>query len=71
MCVFSHILRIMQPELLTSADVAARFGVAVWTVNRWVQEGRLEAAFRYPTNRGPRLFDPAEVDRLAAARSAS
>jgi excisionase family DNA binding protein len=36
------------PVVLTSAQVAARFGVTVHTVRRWVKEGRLTVAFRTP-----------------------
>ena len=53
-------------ELLTTAEVAARLGVDVRTVARWVNAGRLRPAVQGPGLRGARLFDPAEVDRFVS-----
>lgn len=49
------------PEVKTVAEVAARLGVSVSTVQRWADDGRLT-----PIRERPALFDGAEVDKLAA-----
>ena len=57
----------MQPsELLTTAQVAARCGRTVATVNRWAATGKLPAAHQLDGIRGARLFAAADVDTLAA-----
>jgi DNA-binding transcriptional MerR regulator len=56
-------------ELLSTAAVAAREGVSVYTVNRWVREGLLVPTLQAPGPKGARFFHPDEVDRFAAARS--
>lgn len=56
-------------ELLTSAQVAERFGVDVRTVARWVNSGRLAPAFQAPGLRGARLFRPEDVDALARIKA--
>ena len=63
----------MAQTLLTTAMVAARLDRSVYTVNRYVREGRLAVEFQFPGPTGARLFHPAEVERLAAsiARSAA
>lgn len=59
----------MHPELLSTAEVAARLGVHHATVARMVLDGRLSARHRAPGPRGAFLFDPAEVDRFAETRN--
>lgn len=54
----------MPAELLTTAQVATRFGVMPRTVNRWVASGRLPVAMRLPGRTGANLFDPADVEKL-------
>lgn len=56
-------------QLLTSRDVAARKGVTVTTVNRWVNSGKLTPAVEVPGYRGARLFDEESVDALEADAS--
>lgn len=53
-------------RLMTTAEVADRLDVDVRTVARWANSGRLTPAVQFPGLRGPRLFDPADVDALAA-----
>lgn len=52
-------------ELLTTAQIAERFGVDVRTVARWVNAGRLTPVVQAPGLRGARLFRPEDVDALA------
>lgn len=58
-------------ELLTSAQVAERFGVDVRTVARWVNAGRLTPAIEAPGLRGARFFHPDDVEALAAELGAA
>lgn len=55
-------------ELMTTAQVAERFGVDVRTVARWVNAGRLIPAVTGSGLRGPRFFRPEDVDALAATQ---
>jgi DNA-binding transcriptional MerR regulator len=55
-------------DLLTTSGVARRLSVAEVTVRSWVRLGRLRALAT--TQSGIRLFDPVEVERLAAKRAA-
>jgi DNA-binding transcriptional MerR regulator len=48
-------------ELLFTADVAARCGVTVRTVNRWVREGKLTPVAQAPGPRGARMFNAADL----------
>lgn len=52
------------PKLIGTAEVADIFGVAPSTITRWVQAGKLEAAFRLP---GLLLFDRELVLEKASA----
>jgi excisionase family DNA binding protein len=61
----------MNAELLTTAQVAERFGVMPRTVTRWVAAGRLPVAQRLPGRTGANLFDPSVVAELAAEAVAS
>ena len=58
----------MPTELMTAAAAAARLGVDVRTVARLANAGILPVAVKAPGLRGARLFDPADVDRVAAER---
>ena len=51
-------------ELLTTAEVAERLGVSVWTVHRWTDAGRITPAVKAPGIRGAYMFEPAEVERV-------
>lgn len=58
----------MAPSLndypLTTGDVAKRLGVSIDTVQRWTDEGRIEAV-RLPGKRGWRRYADADVERFA------
>lgn len=58
------------PNLLTSAEVCERLNIDRSTLSRWVASGRITPALKMPGIRGPFLFDPAEVERLAEAGAA-
>ncbi len=47
--------------LMTTAEVAAAWGVNVRTVNRDVKRGTLQPAAKAPGLRGAHLFDPKDV----------
>lgn len=51
------------PKLLTSAEVARRFGVSIKTVTHWAKKGQLPSM---RTLGGHRRFDAAVIDRLKA-----
>lgn len=53
-------------ELITAAEVAERAGVAVKTVHRWAESGRIKTAMQGPGLRGARFFRPKDVERLLA-----
>ena len=58
-------------EHLTTAEVAAEFGVDVRTVHRWTDEDadpRLEYIFKTPGKRGAYVFTREEVERFANYR---
>ena len=56
----------MQTKLLTTMQAAERVGVSVPTINRWARQGRIAPVFKAPGLRGARLYDPADIDALAA-----
>jgi DNA-binding transcriptional MerR regulator len=58
-------------ELLTTAQVAERFGVDVRTVARWANAGRLTPAVEGPGLRGARFFHADDVEALAAELGAA
>jgi hypothetical protein len=60
----------MAVNLLTSAQVAERLSRDIRTVHRMVDDGRIEAATKLPGETGAYLFEPAEVDRVAAELAA-
>lgn len=60
-------------EHLTTAEVAAKFGVDVRTVHRWTAEDadpRLDFLFKTPGKRGAYIFTRDEVERFANYRPA-
>lgn len=56
---------------MSTADVARAIGRTVSTVNRMVSRGEITPAAKAPGLRGSYLFDPAEVERLAAERKSA
>lgn len=60
----------MQTTLLTTTQAAERLQVSVPTLNRWVRQGRIAPAVQAPGVRGARLYDPADIDALAAETAA-
>lgn len=56
-------------DLLTTADVAERTGLTVYTISRLVREGKLTPAHQLPGATGARLFTEAEVARFLAERA--
>lgn len=64
------LLRMTNPGsvLLTASEAAERLGVDRSTIARWAQSGRIAEQVKYPGLRGPRLFDAAEVERVATER---
>lgn len=53
------------PRYLTSSEAAAQIGISLSTLHRSVDDGRINVA---ATAGRDRLFDPAEVERVRAAR---
>lgn len=60
----------MPTTLLATVEVAERLGVERSVLSRWVQLGKIAVAHRLPGKTGAMLFDPAEVDRVAAELAA-
>ena len=56
---------------LSTKQVAQILRVEVRTVHRMATDGRLTPLMKLPGETGAYLFDPAEVDRLAAERTAA
>lgn len=67
MVVLMHIMRAMDQDLLTSAEVCDRLEINRSTLTRWVAAGRIEPATKMPGLRGGFLFEQAEVERLEQA----
>jgi excisionase family DNA binding protein len=59
----------MAVNLMTTAQVAERLSRDVRTVHRMVEDGRIEAT-KLPGETGAYLFEPAEVERVAAELAA-
>jgi excisionase family DNA binding protein len=57
----------MPNDLLTTAQVAERLGLSVYTINRYVRDGRIRAEMQMPGSKGARLYHPAEIDRFAGS----
>lgn len=53
-------------DLLFTADVAARCGVTVRTVNRWVREGKLTPVAQAPGPKGARMFNAADLEAVSS-----
>ena len=53
-------------NLLTTAQVAERYGASRRTITRWARDGRLPVAARLPGETGALLFDPVEVEQALA-----
>lgn len=53
-------------HLISAQQVAERCGVTVFTVAKWARSGKLRTAYKFDGRTGPRLFDPADVDAIAA-----
>ena len=58
------------PDLIPTAEAAEALGVHVATISRMVTRGDLAPAVKVPGKRGAYLFNRADVDALAAQRSA-
>ena len=58
-------------NLLSTAVAAERVGVSVRTLNRMAEAGKIAAAWKGEGKRGGYLYDPAEVERVAAEQVAS
>lgn len=65
-----HIMRAVPDKLLATVEVAERLGVERSVLTRWVQLGKITVAHRLPGKTGAMLFDPVEVDRVAAELAA-
>lgn len=59
------------PELVGSQEAARRLGVTQAHFNKLVLAGEVVVAMQAPGRTGARLFEPREIDRLAARRAAS
>lgn len=70
MVVLMHIMRAMEQELLTSAEVCERLDINRSTLTRWVAAGRIAAATKMPGLRGGFLFELSEVERVEAGSAA-
>lgn len=58
---------VVQP--LSATEAAQKLDVTTVTVYRWVKSGRMHATGKMPGLTGAYLFDPAEIDRVAAERA--
>ena len=58
-----------KPKLIGAARAAQVLGVDRSTLSRMVRMGAVPVAMQLPGRTGTRLFDPAEIDRIAKARS--
>ena len=56
--------------LIGTTEAAQRCGVNRATFFRWVQLGKIEPSAQMPGKTGAYLFNPDDVDRLAAERAA-
>jgi predicted site-specific integrase-resolvase len=62
--------RVPHLDLLTSAVVCERLSIDRSTLSRWVAAKKITPALKLDGPRGPFLFYPADVDRLAAELAA-
>ena len=59
-------------DLIGSAEACRILGdISRSTLTRWVESGRITPAYRLPGENGAVLFTRAEVERVAAERSAA
>lgn len=59
------------PDLIGSNEAASRLGVTRAYFNKLVLTGDIPVVLRTPGRTGARMFDPVEIDRIAARRRAS
>jgi len=57
-------------DLIGSAEAALILRVDRATLNRWAVKGSIPTALKAPGYTGPRLFDRAEIERLAKESAA-
>jgi len=55
----------MPTDPITTAQAAERLRCDVSTINRMARDGRLAPALKFPGERGPYMFERADVERLA------
>jgi excisionase family DNA binding protein len=60
-----------EEHLLNTAEVCEILGIKPYTVSRWVAKGTIAPIARGSGRRGHMLFLRAEVDRVAAERTAA
>ncbi|MFC8733588.1 helix-turn-helix domain-containing protein [Luteimicrobium sp. NPDC057192] len=58
----------IEETTLTSATACSMLGIDRSTLVRWVQDGRITPAFKYPGSNGAYLFDRADIERIQAER---
>ena len=58
-------------HLISTAEAAKMLGVSVRTLNRMADDGRIVPAAKAPGLRGGDLYEPAEVERVAAEAGAA
>lgn len=58
------------PNLDRASEVCERLGIDRSTLSRWVKSGRITPAMKLDGLRGPYLFEPSEVERVAAEMAA-
>lgn len=56
-------------ELMATSAVATRLGVSRSHIIHLMKEGKITPKMKLPVVNGTYLFDPAEVDRVAALRA--
>lgn len=61
----------IEDTTVTSATACSWLGIDRSTLIRWVQDGRIVPAFKYPHRNGAYLFDRDDVERIAAERAAA
>jgi len=61
----------MQSELIGSLEASDILDVSHATFNRWAKQGRVPVAIKAPGKTGLRLFNRADVERLAKNRTAA
>jgi excisionase family DNA binding protein len=60
-----------QAPLMGSAEACEILRIDRSTLTRWVAKGRISPAQKLPGESGVYLFDPDEVDRVAAEQQAA